>query len=50
MADPLLATIGAITLAVFGIIAGVALVVLSVQLGLALARTMTNQFIKLNKS
>ena len=50
MADPLLAMIGAITLGVLGIVAVVSIVVLAVQIGLALGRTVGNLFAKPNKS
>ena len=49
MADPVLAMIGAITLAVFGIVAIVLIVVLAVQAGLALGRAVTDLFAKPNK-
>ena len=50
MADPLLAMIGGITLAFLGIVATASLVVLAVQAGLALARTITGLFARSNKS
>ena len=50
MADPLLAMIGAITLAVLGIVALVSVGAIAVQVGAALARTMTHLFAKPNKS
>ena len=44
MADPLLAMIGAITLAVLGIVALVSITVIAVQAGAALARFVWKQF------
>ena len=44
MADPLLAMIGAITLAVLGIVAIVSIAVIAVQTGVVLARFVWKQF------
>ena len=46
MADPLLAMIGATTVALLGVVAIVSLVVIAAQAGLALGRTVTNLFAK----
>jgi hypothetical protein len=48
MASPLLAMIGAITLAVLGIVAIVSIVVIAVQAGLALGQAVSHLFAKPN--
>jgi hypothetical protein len=48
MASPLLAMIGAITLATLGIVAIVSLTVIAVQAGLALGRAVSHLFAKQN--